>query len=94
MEHCTGTPQLTGVWLGAAGVHLDVPLCGHPQDVPLHVDVILAQVYPDLHVVAAALLRLVSVYVKQVNLKSNIFYESSKNILPSELCLDPHFIRS
>ena len=65
-----------------------------PQDVPLHVDVILAQVYPHLHVVAAALLRRVGVYVKQVNLKSNIFYESSKNILPSELCLAPHFIRS
>ena len=40
-----------------------------PQDVPLHVDVILAQVYPDLHVVAAALLSGVGVDVKQVNLK-------------------------
>ena len=69
---------LTRVWLGAAGVHLDVSLCRHPQDVPLHIDVILAQVYPHLHVVAAALLRGVGVDVEQVNLKWNIFYESGK----------------
>ena len=45
-------------------------LGGDPEDVPLHVDVILAQVYPHLHVVAAPLLRRVGVNVKQVNLNS------------------------
>ena len=39
---------LTRVWLGAAGVHLDVSLSRHPEDVPLHVDVVLSQINTDL----------------------------------------------
>ena len=39
-----------------------------PQDVPLHVDVVLRQVDPDLHVVRAALLGGVGVDVQKVNL--------------------------
>ena len=87
MEHCPGTGgywllALTRVWLGAAGVHLDMSLCWDPQDVPLHIDVILAQVYPHLHVVAAALLRGVGVDVEQVNLKWNIFFMKAVKCSP------------
>ena len=34
----------TWIWFRTAGVDLDVALGGHPQDVPLHVDVVLSQV--------------------------------------------------
>ena len=59
---------ITWVRLGTAGVHLHVSLGRDPQDVPLHVDVVLRQVDPDLHVVRAALLGGVGVDVQKVNL--------------------------
>ena len=71
----------TWVGLGAAGVHLDVPLGRDPQDVPLHVDVVLGQVDPDLHVVRAALLRGVGVDVKKVNLKLSTFFHINCSLI-------------
>ena len=46
-------------------------LCRNPEDVPLHIDVVLGQVDPDLHMVGAPLGSGVGVDVKQVNLQEN-----------------------
>ena len=43
-------------------------LCWHPQDVPLHVDVVLGQVDPLLHVVLRVRGAVVGVNVDQVDL--------------------------
>ena len=73
--------SFTRVRLRTAGVDLDVSLRRHPQNVPLHVDVVLGQVDPDLHVIRAALLRGVSVNVKKVNLKLSTFFHINRSLI-------------
>ena len=38
----------TWIWFGTTRVHLDMSLCWNSQNVPLHIDVVLREINPNL----------------------------------------------